>query len=165
MTRCEFEPVKEEIVDELRDIYQYYINHTTATFHKKEISKEEMRELVLFSHPKYESYVIRYSGELCGYVILTQYKGREAFDYTAEVTIYLKSGYEGKGLGSCALEFIEQRARTKDLHVLIALICGENKGSIALFEKHGYEKCAHYKEVGYKFSRWLDLVCYQKMLN
>ena len=165
MEKYRFEKIKEEHVEELRAIYLYYINHSTATFHKREISTDEMRDLVLFNHPKYEGYIMRCQETLCGYVLLTQYKTREAFDQTAEVTIYLKKGYEGQGLGSRALEFIENRAKTKELHTLVALICGENTGSIALFEKHYYTKCAHYKEVGHKFNRWLDLVCYQKIIN
>lgn len=165
MEKCIFDAAKEEHLCEARDIYLYYVNHSTATFHKREISIDEMRNLLIFSNPKYEGYIIRYDGEICGYAVLTQYKPREAFDHTAEVTIYLKNGYEGRGIGNKALSFIEERAKTKDIHTLIGLICGENTGSIALFEKHGYMKCAHYKEVGYKFDRWLDLVCYQKMIS
>jgi len=165
MEQCTFEAVKEEHVEEALGIYLYYVNHSTATFHKREILKDEMRDLLLFSNPKYQGYIIRYQGEICGYVILSQYKSREAFEHTAEVTIYLKNGYEGRGIGNKALSFIEESAKTKQIHTLIGLICGENTGSIALFEKHGYKKCAHYKEVGYKFDRWLDLVCYQKMIN
>lgn len=160
----QFIKVKEEHIDALREIYLYYIQHSTATYHKREISREEMRALLIFDNPKYESYGIWKQKELCGYVILTKYKEREAFDYTAEVTIYLKAAYSNRGIGKIAVEFIESRARVKEIHTLIALICGENIGSIRLFEKMGYKKCAHYKEVGYKFNRWLDLVCYQKML-
>ena len=98
-----FEKLTEEHIETVRAIYLYYINHTTATYHKREISLEEMKDLVLFTNPKYESYVIKDKNEICGYVILTQYKVREAFDQTAEVTIYLKHGYEGKGIGQKAL--------------------------------------------------------------
>ncbi|PHV69219.1 GNAT family N-acetyltransferase [Sporanaerobium hydrogeniformans] len=165
MKKCTFEKIVEEDIESVREIYLYYIQNSTATFHKRDISYQEMKELVIFNNPKYESYTIYYEGELCGYVILTQYKVREAFDQSAEITIYLKQGFEGKGIGTQAVNFIEDRARTKDLHVLLALVCGENTGSMALFEKMGYVKCAHYKEVGYKFGRWLDLVGYEKIIS
>lgn len=160
-----FEKITPELVSEVREIYLYYINNSTATFHKHEVSMDEMKELVIFNNPKYESYVIKKENSICGYVILTQYKVREAFDQTAEVTIYLKHGYEGLGIGRCAIEFIEERARTKEIHTLIALICGENKASLKLFKRSGYEVCAHYKEVGYKFDRWLDLISLQKIIK
>lgn len=89
---------------------------------------------------------------------------REAYDGTAEVTIYLKTGFTGKGLGSMALKYVENHAKHQHLHVLVATICGENEESIRLFSKNGYDKCAHYKEVGQKFGQLLDVVAYQKIL-
>jgi len=49
--------------------------------------------------------------------------------------------------------------------VLIAGICAENQASISLFEKFGYKKCGLFKEVGYKFDRYLDTIYYQKRLE
>lgn len=164
MSSYQFKMITEDHIDTIREIYTYYIKNTTVTFHTREITKEEMANIVLFKNKKYESYLIESEEQICGYVILTQYKPREAFDQTAEISIYLKKGYEGRGIGKKALAFIEERARMKSIHTLISLICSENGASIALFERHGYEKCAHYKEVGYKFNRWLDLVAYQKIL-
>lgn len=161
----EFKRVREQDIEALREIYHYYIMHSTATYQIGDITKEEMRSLLLFDNPLYESFAIWEDEIICGYVILTQFKVREAFDHTAEVTIYLKPGYNKKGIGTKAIQFIEERAKTKPIHVLVALICHENIGSIKLFEKQGYEKCAHYKQVGYKFNRWLDLVCYQKVID
>ncbi|WP_010249811.1 GNAT family N-acetyltransferase [Acetivibrio cellulolyticus] len=164
MMNYEFEKVKEEYLPELLDIYTYYVLNTTATFHEKPLSISEMRELVIFKDSKYETYVIKDGTQLCGYVILTQHKKREAYDNTGEITIYLKSDYIGKGIGSRAITFIECIAKSKGFHVLIATICGENEKSIRLFERNGYVKCAHYKEVGRKFGNWLDLVAYQKLI-
>lgn len=92
-------------------------------------------------------------------------KKREAYDSTAEATVYLKPGFTGKGIGNLAVKFIEEYALTQGFHALIALICGENTESIKVFEKNGYEKCAHYKEVGKKFGQWLDVVAYQKIIG
>ena len=97
--------------------------------------------------------------------MLFRSKNREAYDTTAEVTIYLKHDCIGKGIGSAALTYIEDYAMDKNFHVLIATITGENEQSIRTFDKNGYEKCAHYKQVGKKFDRWLDVVAYQKILE
>lgn len=64
-----------------------------------------------------------------------------------------------------AVKYIEGFAKNKNIHVLVATICGENSGSINLFEKNGYTKCAHYKEVGEKFGQFLDVVAYQKIIS
>ena len=99
-------------------------------------------------------------------MILTQFKPREAFGHSAEVTLYLKHGYEGRGIGGQALKFIEERAKQseKEINTLLALVCGENIGSRTLFERNGYAVCGEFKRVGYKFERWLDLITYQKFI-
>jgi len=147
------------------DIYSYYVLHSTATFHAHALSLEEMKDLVIFENPVYRTFVIFQDESLCGYVLLTQFKKREAYDGTAEVTIYLKDGFTGKGIGSLALDLIEEYASSKELHVLLATICGENSASVGLFEKCGYARCAHYEEVGKKFGKSLDVVVYQKIID
>jgi phosphinothricin acetyltransferase len=143
----------------------YYVLNTTATFHARTLSKNEMQELVCFDNSKYKTFVMIEQGEVRGYVIMSPYKKREAYNDTAEVAVYLKHDKLGRGLGSLAVNYIEDYARSQSIHALIATICGENIRSIRAFEKNGYEKCAHYKEVGQKFGKLLDVVAYQKILN
>lgn len=159
-----FVSMREEFIPAVLDIYTFYIINSTATFHEKPITINEMQELVMFKDSRYEAFAIFDDGEVIGYVILAQFKKREAYRFSGEVTVYLKDGYCGKGLGSLAVGFIEEVAREKGFHTLIAIICGENEKSIRMFERNGYTKCAHYREVGKKFGRWLDVVDYQKIL-
>jgi phosphinothricin acetyltransferase len=159
-----FQEMEEKYLGELREIYNYYVSNSTATFQIEEISLSQMHELVFLDSPRYQAYVILADGVLCGYVILTQFKKREAYDETAEVTVYLKPGFTGKAIGQRAVRFIEQAAAERNIHALIACISGENTSSISLFEKLGYEKCGHFKEVGIKFGRRIDVVYYQKIL-
>ena len=83
----------------VKEIYDYYILNSTATFHTDLISIEELKSVILTGHPKYRSFQIDYEGETCGYCYISQYKKRQAYDRTAEVTIYLKPEYSGKGIG------------------------------------------------------------------
>lgn len=165
MDAVSFEEIGEEHLDAVLNIYNHYVLNTSATFHAHAFGKDEFRELVFFDNPRYRTYVIKDAGTICGYVLLTQHKKREAYDGTAEVTVYLVPGHIGKGLGSRALEFIEGVAKDHGIHVLVATICGENALSIRVFERNGYSKCAHYREVGQKFGQRLDVVAYQKILD
>lgn len=157
--------LKESDFNLVKEIYDYYILNSTATFHKNLISIEELKSLILISHPKYKSFLIDYEGKTCGYCYISQYKNRQAYDRTAEITIYLKPDYSGKGIGEETLKLLETVAKKNAICVLIGIITGENQASIRLFEKCGYEKCAHYKKVGEKFDRLLDVVAYQKIIN
>ena len=165
MRKIKFEEVRNEHLPKLLDIYNYYVVNSTATFHTHLLSIKEMKELVMFDSERYRTFVIIVGDEVCGYVILTVHSKREAYRQTADVTVYLKHDYTGRGIGSSAIKYIEDFARLKGFHVLIAGICGENSNSIALFESNGYDKCAHYKEVGFKFGRLLDVVYYQKIIS
>lgn len=157
--------LKETDFNLVKEIYDYYILKSTATFHTDLISTEELRSAILILHPKYKSFLIDYEGYICGYCYISQYKKRQAYDRTAEITIYLKPEYTGKGIGEETLHLLEKVAKNNEIRVLIGIITGENFGSIRLFEKCGYEKCAHFKKVGEKFDRLLDVVAYQKIIN
>ncbi len=146
-------------------IYNLYVLNSTATFHTAPLTLPEMEEILFFDNPRFKSFAVLCEGAICGYAIAAQFKKREAYDSTAEATVYLKPEYTGKGIGSLAVKFIEEYALTQGFHVLTALICGENTQSIRMFEKNGYEQCAHYKEIGKKFGQWLDVVAYQKIIG
>ena len=164
MGEIRFEEMKDEFLPEVMRIYNYYIMNSTATFHSKELNLEDMRAIVYTGAERFKSFVIKDGERICGYSILSPFKKREAYDATAEVTVYLDDACTGKGVGSKAIKHLEDVAKDNDFHVLLAIICGENDSSIKLFHKLGYEKCAHYKEVGKKFGRLLDVVSYQKII-
>lgn len=159
------EEFREEHLGELTDIYNYYVLNTTATWHTQPMTADEMRKLVVSDNEKYKTFVLSEEGRVCGYVSIREFKPREAYIGTAEIGIYFRREHCGKGLGNAAVHHIETYAKNAGFHVLIAAISGENAGSIRLFEKNGYEKCAHYREVGVKFGKRLDAVSYQKILD
>ncbi|MDN4619973.1 GNAT family N-acetyltransferase [Paenibacillus sp. PsM32] len=178
MSVVRFEPIEEQHLPEVLSIYNHYVEHTTVSFHTETLSLEQMRVQIMNVPTHYKSYVIidepssdtesassLSSSGIAGYILMTQHKNKQAYDVTAEVTVYLKPGQTGRGLGGKSLSFLEQAGIDSGFHVLIATVCTENVNSIALFERYGYEKCAHFREVGYKFGRRLDIASYQKIIG
>jgi len=157
--------LKKEDIEQVKDIYDYYILNTTATFFTNELTIEELKEMIRIGHPKYGSFLISCNNAVCGFCYLSQYKKRPAYDRTAEITVYLKPGFTGKGIGLFTLKEMEKLAGKSGFRVLIGIISADNKQSIALAEKCGFEKCAHFKQVGEKFGKILDVVAYQKILD
>ena len=160
----EFVDVKETDLTIIKEIYDYYIEKSTATYYTEKIALNELREFILIGNEKYKSYLVMNRKECCGFCYLSQYKKRQAYDRTAEISLYLKPDCTGKGIGNNALKFLEDVAKRNGISVLIALISGDNENSIRLFEKNKYEKCGHLKQIGEKFNRILDVVFYQKIL-
>lgn len=149
----------------VKEVYDYYILNSTATFHTDLVSEDELKIAIFTNHPKYKSYLIDVEGKNCGYCYFSPFNKRQAYDRTAEITIYLKPEFVGKGIGKETLRQMEKIATNCHIKVLIGGITAENQDSIKLFEKCGFEKCAHYKNVGQKFNRLLDVVAYQKIID
>ncbi len=145
-------------------VYNHYIKNSTATFHTQEVDELYMRNNLPFEHDLYKTYLIKFNGIECGYAYIGNYKARQAYDRSAEVTIYLMPEFFKKGIGGKTLEFLENEAKTMGLKNLLGIITKENAGSVKLFEKAAYDKVAHFKNIGEKFGRVLDVVAYQKEL-
>jgi len=124
-----------------------------------------LKEFIPFQNKKYRSFLIKAENECYGFCYITQYKKRQAYDRTAEISLYLKSEFTGKGIGNTVLPFLEKVAKDNGISVLIGIISGDNGDSIKLFERNGYEKCGHLKQVGEKFNKILDVVSYQKIIQ
>lgn len=165
MNNLVFEEIRDEHLPEVQEIYNYFVVHTTVSFHTDPLSLDEIRVNVMNVNPRYKTFVISQNGSVQGYFLITQFKNKQAYNVTGEVTIYLKPDCVGQGIGGRALTFIEDVAITNGFQVLIATICTENEKSKHLFEKRGYVQCAHFKEIGYKFGRKLDIASYQKILS
>lgn len=165
MTILSFEEITQTHLEEVRDIYNYYVENTTISFHTEILDLDQIKDSVINKNNRFKSFVIKEENEIYGYVLITPFKSKQAYDSSGEVTIYLKPDCSGKGIGGESLEFIEGIAREQGFHTLIATICMENMRSKSLFEKNGYIQCALFKEVGYKFNRRLDIGSFQKILR
>jgi L-amino acid N-acyltransferase YncA len=160
-----FENIKNSDLEVIKDIYNYYVLNTTVTFHVNPVDTNELKNSIYVNHTKYKSILIKSDDIICGYGYITRYKNREAYINTAEISIYLKPEYTGKGIGRKAVTFLEKEAGKSGIKVLLAIISGDNISSTKFFESLNYEKCAHFKRVGEKFGKRIDVVAYQKELQ
>ncbi|HEV8157990.1 MAG TPA: arsinothricin resistance N-acetyltransferase ArsN1 family B [Pyrinomonadaceae bacterium] len=149
---------------QIAEIYNFYILNTHHTFETEPLSAEEMRERVAEICENYPYLVAEENGEILGYVYATQFKLRQAYKHSVEASIYVKNQAKQKGIGSKLYEKLLAELAETDVHAIIAGISLPNEASVKFHEKLGYEKVAHFKEVGYKLGRWVD-VGFWEMLN
>lgn len=95
---------------------------------------------------------------IVGWSALNRYHDRQGFQYTAENSVYVAESSRGRGIGNRLLEPLIPAARARGLHALIAVIDATNEASLRLHAQFGFEKVGHFREVGFKFGRWLDLI-------
>jgi L-amino acid N-acyltransferase YncA len=164
MKEIRFKNIEETDLADILDIYNYYIKTTTATFRLEPITTEVLKTFIYLDHPRYKAYLIYHQDDIAGFCFLTQHKNIPAYDRTAVIGVYLKPDFTGRGLGAEATKHLEQIAAESGIKMLIASISSENTASLKLLRKLQYEQCGHFKKVGEKWGRAIDVIYLQKEL-
>jgi phosphinothricin acetyltransferase len=104
------------------------------------------------------------AGQVLGWGSLSRFHDRKGFRFTVENSLYVSPKFQKLGIGGRLLAALLAAAQEARLIAVIAAVDSTNAASIRLHEKHGFEKVGHFKKVGYKFDRWLDVVYLEKMV-
>lgn len=109
--------------------------------------------------------VARDGREVLGFGSFGEFRSWPGYRFTVEHSVHVAANHRGRGLGTALVQALIERARSLGKHVMIAGIDADNLGSIRMHERLGFERAALFREVGYKFGRFLDLVCLQRRLS
>lgn len=147
------------------DIYNWAVLNTAAT-NDYEPHTLEMRIAWFDSHLRdnYPVFVAQTGdGQIVGWSSLSRYRERIGYRFTVEDSVYVAPDSRGVGVGTALLPPLIEAGRQLGLHAIVAGIDSDNEASIRLHARFGFEKVACFKEVGYKFDRWLSVV-YMELL-
>ncbi|MDE5594829.1 MAG: GNAT family N-acetyltransferase [Muribaculaceae bacterium] len=145
-------------------IYNSYVKDTTISFDIDILDASTMKKRIMKIADACPYYVCEEDGEVVGFCYAHPWKERAAYDKTLETTIYLSPKAKYRGIGRQLMERLIDECRRRGYVTLIACITAENVESCEFHEKLGFEKVSHFRKVGYKFGRFLDVVDYQLML-
>ena len=148
------------------EIYNDAVLTTTATYDYQPRTLEH-REAWFDEHQRigFPIFVAAHeTGRIVGWSALNRYHDRIGYRFTSENSVYIAADHRGRGLGKALLKALIEAGKEIDLHAIIAAIDGDNQASIRLHERFGFEKVGHFKRVGYKFNRWLDVVYMELLL-
>ena len=104
-------------------------------------------------------------GRILGWSALNPYHARIGYRFTSENSVYVASNCRGKGIGRALLGPLLEAGKARGLHAILAVIDADNEASIRLHAQFGFEKVGLFKQVGFKFGRWLDVVYMEKLLS
>jgi phosphinothricin acetyltransferase len=139
-------------------IYNPYVVETTVTFEEESVASAEMetriRDTVAAGLPWV---VAEIDGRIVAYAYASRWKSRCAYRYAVESTVYVAPGHAGQGLGTLLYRELFDQLRACGVHSVLAGITLPNDASVALHEKMGFEKVGQFREVGWKFRRWIDV--------
>jgi len=105
------------------------------------------------------------SGRIVGWSALNPYHDRVGYRFTSENSVYVAEDQRGRGIGSRLLAPLIPAAEERGLHTIIAAIDSSNEASLRLHARFGFETVGHFKQVGYKFGRWLDVIYLERLLR
>jgi len=145
-----------------------YTNTTsTAVYSVEPVVLEERRAwLAARRERSFPVLVAVDGGEVLGFASFGDWRGNWAgYRYTVEHTVHVRANVRRRGVGRELVEALIPRARDLGKHVMIGSIDATNLDSLLFHQRLGFERVAHFREVGRKFGRWLDLVFMQRWLD
>lgn len=145
-------------------IYNHYITNTTITFEEIPVTEEEMARRISEVSASLAWYVEVLDGEVVGYAYATPWRARSAYRFSVESTVYVSLQHPRKGIGRRLYQALLDDLRQRGIHVVLGGIAQPNTASIALHEHFGFEKVAHFKQVGRKFEQWVDVAYWELLL-
>ena len=139
-------------------VYAPYIEKTAITFEKDVPDIQAFAERMKKIAPQFPYLVLEEDGGIIGYAYAHRQAERAAFDWNAELSVYLRMDRTGKGMGKPLYRLLMRLLEMQGYVNFYAVITGSNMGSIAMHEQLGFVRCGHHEKTGWKFGAWHDTV-------
>lgn len=147
-------------------IYNHYVLTTVISFEEEAVSEADMAGRIADVQAGGLPWLVaEREGRVIGYAYATKWRVRPAYRFSVEVSVYLDAHEQARGIGTRLYEALFAVLREKSVHVVIGGIALPNEASVALHEKFGMRKVAHFAEVGFKFGEWRDVGYWQVVLS
>jgi len=148
----------------LLEIYKQYID-TTVTFEYKLPSKEEFQRRIREYSKEYPYFICTENGKCVGYIYAHRAQERAAFQWNAELSIYLDKNYQAKGTGTALYEMMFEILAKQGVKTVYGLVTTPNPKSVKLHERTGFQLAGTYHNTGFKANQWCDLLLYEKQIG
>ncbi len=156
----------------LLEIYSHYVRYTAVTFEYEPPTLAEFRGRMIHILEKYPYLCVLEDHRIMGYAYAGAFHERAAYQWSAEMTIYLSPGAQKRGLGRKLYEKLEDKLRELGILNLYACIGYPTeddeyltKNSAAFHEHLGYAKIGEFHNCGYKFNRWYNMIYMEKIIG
>lgn len=149
----------------IAEIYNYYVQNTVISFEEEPITAEMMLERMTKITQSLPWLVYEDEGVVIGYGYASPWKERAAYRHSVECSVYLDREKVRRGIGTELYHALVDRLKALSVHCIIGGVALPNDASVGLLEKFGFEKVAHFKEVGMKLGKWVDVAYWQQIIQ
>jgi L-amino acid N-acyltransferase len=147
-------------------IYNDAVLTTTAVYDYKPRASEQQAAWFQAKREQSLPVLVAEDGStVVGFASYGPFRPWPAYLHSVENSLYVAPDRRGGGIGSLLLPALIRHATDRGLHTMIAGIDATNAASLRLHAKFGFKRVAQFREVGWKFERWLDLAFLQLMLG
>jgi phosphinothricin acetyltransferase len=146
-------------------IYNHYVATSHATFEIEAVSAQDMASRLADNADAALPWLVAETLDgIAGYAYAKRWRERSAYRRSVETSIYLDPGRTGRGIGLRLYRALIDALRPLSIHAVIGGVALPNEASIALHERLGFRKVAHFEQVGFKQGRWIDVAYWQLLL-
>ena len=146
-------------------IFNEVILSSTAIYQEQPVSLADRREWLHARQAlKYPILVAVSEKEIVGFASFGDFRAWPGYRYTVEHSVHVARDCRGEGIGGALMAVLLQRAAALGKHVMVAGVDAANEPSLRFHQRLGFEPVAHFREIGFKFDRWLDLIFLQRFL-
>jgi phosphinothricin acetyltransferase len=161
----EVRDARENDLGGLLEIYNDVVATSTAIYRDDPATLADRREWWAQRVAQgYPVLVATRESEVIGFASFGDFRAWPGYRFTVEHTVHVRADLRGRGVGTALMRPLLDRAAALGKHVMVAGVDADNSGSLAFHERLGFVRVAHFREVGFKFGRWLDLVFLQRTL-
>lgn len=151
-------------LESINAIYNHYVATSTCTYAEEPDSFADRSVWFAEHQGSHPATVCEVGGRVVGWASLSEYRGRCGYRFTVESSVYVSHDHHGAGIGKALMRDLIERARALGHHTIVAGVSADQTASRGLHEHLGFVQVAHFREVGFKFGRWLDVVFLQLLL-
>ena len=145
-------------------IYNQGIEDRIATLETELRTADDRREWLVARGPRHPVIVAEVDGRVVGWASLNPFNPRRAYDYVADLSVYVERGWRGKGVGRRLLERLVALARELDYHKIVLAALPFNEAGVALYQRIGFTHVGVYREQGLLDGKWVDVLIMEKLL-
>ena len=150
--------------DAILDIYAPYIS-TSVTFEEEIPSRESFQQRtdsIMTTHP----YIVaEQDGRVIGYAYAHELRERIAYQWNAELSVYLANTAQGHGLGSALYQALIDLCAAQGIKAVYGIVTSPNAPSEHLHAAFGFEVMGLQRHAGFTCGAWHDVTWFVKYLT
>jgi phosphinothricin acetyltransferase len=161
-----------EDANALLEIYAPYVKQTAISFEYTVPDVEEFQNRIRNIKKRYPYFVAEEGRRIVGYAYAGAFHSREAYNWAAETTVYIRQGEKRKGIGRKLYDALESALKVQgvlNMYACIAYPQGEDPyltiDSPAFHQRMGFLQVGQFHHCGYKFNRWYDMIWMEKIIG